>query len=268
MIFGDIIADTSHGVSVVVPATAVHFDGGTYVDTLGLLTGVSSSASAAGSVWVKVASNADFGTQTFLIEVDGNGANSPVQIVWQGNSGDPLVAIDVRASTTASAEKFFFIANASQWPAAGNWINMLWSVKTDLAAGNKVCNLYFNDAAISGSTVDTSASFTIDWAGADATTFSIFSHNGGNNFLGDMAHFWFAPGQYLDFSVEANRRKFISALGKPVDLGADGSTPTGVAPAIFFTGNAAAFVANKGTGGAATTWWNGTPLTDAATSPA
>lgn len=38
---------------------------------------------------------------------------------------------------------------------------------------------------------------------------------------------------FLDITVEANRRKFIDALGKPVDLGADGSLPTGTQPEIF-----------------------------------
>lgn len=38
---------------------------------------------------------------------------------------------------------------------------------------------------------------------------------------------------FLDITVEANRRKFIDALGKPVGLGADGSLPTGVQPEIF-----------------------------------
>lgn len=49
---------------------------------------------------------------------------------------------------------------------------------------------------------------------------------------GGIAEVYFAPNQYLDFSVQANREKFILA-GKPVDLGDDGSTPTGVAPLIY-----------------------------------
>ena len=83
-------------------------------------------------------------------------------------------------------------------------------------------------------------------------------------FTGDIADVYIAPGQFIDFSVEANRRKFISADGKPVDLGSNCSTPTGTAPAVCFSGNASSFGTNKGTGGAFTL--TGT-LTDAVTSP-
>ncbi|MAE42191.1 hypothetical protein CMO93_00335 [Candidatus Woesearchaeota archaeon] len=40
--------------------------------------------------------------------------------------------------------------------------------------------------------------------------------------------------EYLDISVAANREKFRSSDGKPVDLGSDGSIPTGNQPIAFF----------------------------------
>lgn len=55
---------------------------------------------------------------------------------------------------------------------------------------------------------------------------------------------------FLDITVEANRRKFIDAEGKPVGLGANGSLPTGTQPEIFADdGNIGN---NLGSGGAAT----------------
>ncbi|WP_192246072.1 hypothetical protein [Mesorhizobium silamurunense] len=81
---------------------------------------------------------------------------------------------------------------------------------------------------------------------------------------GDFADIWFAPGQFIDFSVEANRRKFVDASGKPVYLGANGEMPTGTAPAVFFSGDATGFATNKGTGGAFTLTGS---LTNATTSP-
>jgi len=65
-------------------------------------------------------------------------------------------------------------------------------------------------------------------------------------------------------SIEANRRKFIDAIGKPVFLGSDGSLPTGVAPAMFFSGDSTAFATNRGTGGPFTLTGS---LTNASTSP-
>lgn len=58
-------------------------------------------------------------------------------------------------------------------------------------------------------------------------------------------------------------RKFISG-GKPVSLGADGSTPFSVQPALYFKGNAAAFVTNLGSAGAFTLEGS---ITTTATSP-
>jgi hypothetical protein len=65
----------------------------------------------------------------------------------------------------------------------------------------------------------------------------------------DMADLWYAPGVYIDFSVEMNRRKFISAAGKPVDLGSSGQRPTGSAPLVLLSGATEGWHINKGTGG-------------------
>ena len=73
----------------------------------------------------------------------------------------------------------------------------------------------------------------------------------GSKFSGDLADLWWGPGQYLDLSVAANLAKFRDAGGKPVNLGSDGSLPTGTAPLVFFTGDAAVWNAgtNSGSGG-------------------
>jgi hypothetical protein len=77
----------------------------------------------------------------------------------------------------------------------------------------------------------------------------------------DVAEFFFAPDQWLDLSVAANVAKFRdSATGKPVSLGADGSLPTGTAPAVYLKNPYSSFGTNSGTGGDFTV--NGT-LTEA-----
>jgi hypothetical protein len=64
-------------------------------------------------------------------------------------------------------------------------------------------------------------------------------------YLNNIAH--------LDLGIAANMLKFRSVAGKPVDLGADGSTPTGSAPRVFLhldvDETAANFAVNAGTGG-------------------
>ena len=68
-----------------------------------------------------------------------------------------------------------------------------------------------------------------------------------------MADTWIAPDQSIDFSVTANRRKFIDASGKPADLGANGQTPTGTPPPLFLrrapSADPSTFANNLGTGG-------------------
>lgn len=143
----------------------------------------------------------------------------------------------------------------------GAWHNLLIAAKMDEAAGQKTLAIYLDDVAYDAAIVDNNASFSIDF---DGVPLFFFTDTFGVAFTGDMADVYFAPGQFLDLTVEANRRKFIDANGKPVDLGADGSTPTGTAPAVFFSGDASGFATNKGTGGAFTLTGS---LTNASTSP-
>ena len=72
-------------------------------------------------------------------------------------------------------------------------------------------------------------------------------------FNGALAEVYFAPGQYLYFSIASNRRKFISRTGKPVHLGTTGMLPTGTAPLVYHhlddAEAVANFATNRGTGG-------------------
>ena len=74
----------------------------------------------------------------------------------------------------------------------------------------------------------------------------------GNNFVGNYGNIFWTT-EYIDFSVEANRRKFYSPLQLPVDCGSDGTTPTGTAPAIYMRNDINAYGTNAGTGGDFTT---------------
>lgn len=97
----------------------------------------------------------------------------------------------------------------------------------DVNAG--VEHQFVND--VSDESVTTRNNVTIDYT---LTNWFVGADVGANRkFDGALAELYFAPGQYLDFSAEANRRKFITATGVPADLGADGSTPTGSAPIVY-----------------------------------
>jgi hypothetical protein len=113
-------------------------------------------------------------------------------------------------------------------PSTSAWQCCLFSWDQSAA----VCHLYIGDTNhIGGSTLtNTNVSYS---------TITRLQVGGEAAFPGQrinsgVAEFSWAPGQsIIDFSVEANRRKFIGADGKPVNPGSTGSTPTGTAPKIY-----------------------------------
>lgn len=114
-----------------------------------------------------------------------------------------------------------------------------------------ISHIYIDD--VSDQSVNTRTNDTIDYT---ATDWDLGAQAGAHGFKldGALAELYFAPGQYLDFSVEANRRKFRAGDGRPVDLGQTGMGPTGVRPLIYFSNrngqDVAEFAtANKGSGG-------------------
>jgi hypothetical protein len=154
------------------------------------------------------------------------------------------------------------------------WSHVLLSVSTNHPSGSRIFQLWVNDVDMFMADhlwppEDDSPAFFMKWHGKPfvingAATIGSTTTNSGPYAKFDVAEAWFAPGQFVDFSVVANRRKFRTVGGTAVGLGPDGSTPTGIAPAVYFSGDATAFPVNKGTGGAFTK--SGT-ITDAPTSP-
>ena len=72
--------------------------------------------------------------------------------------------------------------------------------------------------------------------------------------------------EYLDLSVEANRRKFINADGTPPPLGVDGRLPTFTQPLLYMSGDATVWNAGTNKGSAANLTTTGT-FTDSTYEP-
>ncbi len=153
--------------------------------------------------------------------------------------------------------KFAFADTTAGFVTLNIWHNLLFNV--DCSSDPPILNAYLDDAPIS---------FADFLSGGLPFNLDTFNNNGfvmPDPFFGniippiqDMADFWISTTAPLDFTVEANRRKFISATGKPVD-------PSGFPAAAFlFSGDATTFPVNQGTGGPFTL--TGT-LTNAPTSP-
>jgi hypothetical protein len=134
----------------------------------------------------------------------------------------------------------------------------------DMGAANRR-QIYIDDAVPSLTVNNTGANAAIGYA-TSLTNVIVGAQSaaGASKLDGDLSEVYINHAASLDLSIEANRRKFISATLKPVNLGATGSLPTGTAPIMFFSGATASWETNKGSGGGFTE--NGA-LTTASTSP-
>ncbi len=242
-------------------AEAVHFDGATYI-SMSTFTGVSSSSAGAMSVWINTDSISGDGDNMIVSDFDQSRF-----VVDYGFGSSPANSYRGFGANGASSSGW---GTSASTVTLSTWVNVLYSWDfTATSSVAAVATVYLNDVAQPLVDFGINASpFTIrydtipGWAiGASFITSGSITQE---FFTGDMYDFWFAPGQFIDFSITANRRLFIDALGSPVDLGSNGQTPTGTAPAIFFHGGAGTFGTNQGTAGTAAT--SGT-LTNATAPP-
>ena len=149
------------------------------------------------------------------------------------------------------------LVTTDTYVASGGWVHFLASCNLN----TPVAHLYVNDAdAEAGGATESDGNMD----NADSNHGIGGSVSGGNKIDADIADFYINFGEYLDLTSTANRRKFIDGDGKPVDLGSDGSEPTGTAPKIFLSGDTATWHTNKGGGGGFT---ESGALTDGASSP-
>lgn len=179
-------------------------------------------------------------------------------------SGTPngIIDYDMTSGDETSTTESYSVYNFGTPSTDSIWVNFLMSV--DLSGSNPVRHYYVNGVqpaslplpgtlSLQGTgTRSWNIDFTTpsDWTiGGAVYQYDDVDYYGQPAFLGEMAEFWFAPGQYIDFSVQANREKFRLANGLAAELGSDGSTPTGTPPAIYFSGNRNDFGVNRGTGG-------------------
>lgn len=107
-----------------------------------------------------------------------------------------------------------------------DWYHIIISVDlTDTAKRH----IYINDGAETLN-VTTYVDDLIDFTG---TSYLLANLNSNNGCACRLSEFYLNVGEYIDLSVEANRRKFRTADGKPVDLGKFGELPTGSRPEVY-----------------------------------
>ena len=156
----------------------------------------------------------------------------------------------VNIITGGTASKYTTAVNTG-W----NHILMSWQANSLL--------VYVNDADDEGTSLENTGDIDLT-----KTNWACMAQTDANNKVNADVFDYFFDDNFIDISSVSNRRKFIGAAGKPVDLGANGELPLGASPLVFLhidDGEAANnFKDNAGTGGGMTL--NGA-LTTAATSP-
>ena len=222
-----------------VTVKAVHFDGvNDYLSRGAQLTGAVDSKTGTMSVWLK--RDADGAANTlWSLRVVAAGEASLIQV-----GPDDLLLILLRNTANAN---ILIVKTLSTILVADGWTHVLasWDQATSTV-------LIFIDDVDDTAVPSTNLDQEVDYTRADAGIghdWSAAGNPGTNKMNGDLAEFWFEDGVFLDLTIDANRRKFISAAGKPVDLGVDGALPTGTSPLIFLSGATVDWHTNKGTGG-------------------
>lgn len=226
-------------------APAVHFDTSTHLSIASI--SCLSNTNFSWSMWIKRP-----GAQVYTFFGDASGAGTPSS-PWS-------------SGTTLSTELYGegggegpFTVTMPDPLVQDEWHHVLWSISTNGTEGNKVAKCFLDDVEVTLVVdQDTGGPFNIQCNGFD---FRINGASAGSRTAFDVADLWIAPGITLlsgGTIPEANRRKFISDTGKPVDPSNFPAAP------MIFSGDATSFGTNQGTGGAFTTTG---ALTNASTSP-
>lgn len=144
------------------------------------------------------------------------------------------------ATTTATARSTNGFKNTT-------WHHFLFSFDTSGTPGFGY--LYVDGNAETAGATWASAT-TTDYDNAQPCRIGI-RRSGVLPWIGLMSEVWFNT-EYLDITVQANREKFRSSSGHPVNLGSNGSTPTGNQPLLYFHKQVPNWHDNSGSAGAFT----------------
>jgi len=148
----------------------------------------------------------------FQLQTSGLGGNFDATLRLFGESSDTTQILSTSDAMTLSS---------------GAWINILISL--DMSDTGK--RWVYKDGVAQSPTWGTYTNATYPWAACDRQALgdSSFADTPFNGKIG----FLYFSNVYTDFSDESNRLKFFDAFGYPVDLGSDGSNPSGTAPLMY-----------------------------------
>ena len=176
---------------------------------------------------------ADGGDMTMIMSIKHDAISSTQTFYYGGNVGSSqhVMALDA----TNNPDRRFEITRLNQTALVGtaqnasslfdrsiieSWMSLAIIIKA--AGGHEV---WQNGVEI---TTNATLAGTIDWTGT--AWFGDWSAGFNSALWAEVSHLWISS-EYVDISADYN--KFFDANNKPIDLGSDGSTPTGTQPAHF-----------------------------------
>ena len=216
----------------------------TPTDYLEIGTHISSSASKMlFSCWIRAEVMDD---TAFSIYKEDSSLAPNFGCTWVGGGFD---RISFSASNSGEGT-YSFASSDDDLPPNIYWRHILASADYSVASGSRSSHLYIDgvDVNVVGSDSGTVAinAFSIKDILKDAASETIA-----------ISEFYLTD-EYLDLSIAANRKKFITGNHKQQQLGSDGSTPTGTQPLIYLKDPAATAGVNSGSGANFTV--NGSPV--------
>ena len=194
----------------------------------GVPTGLSDGPSGTISCWVKFDAGSD-GSDMFIL------TNATSHFRFFRNSANKFQVQAHNASNTA----IWVATSTNAFTVSSGLMHIMLS--WNLVGGSPSTHLYVNGSSQSWTHSTNPTAGTIDYADTNMGV-GLSSQF----YKGDLGQFYFNP-NYTDLSVQANREKFYNSGA--VDMGADGSTPTGSQPIIFLNNPYDTFQNNLGSGG-------------------
>ena len=182
-------------------------------------------------MFVRIAANSDsdalmgFSEQSSSVPKLGAGVGK-----WDNSAGGNLIGVDLKQTNGAIAFREDAGKNFSEHDIAhSQWFPYCASHDRS----NTRSQLYCNDVdMLDGVTPQTGYDNDLDLEGFLAVIGMNVLKTTSVKATFDVSHIWISR-QSVDFSDSAVRAKFYDSNMKPVDLGVDGSTPTGVQPDHF-----------------------------------
>jgi hypothetical protein len=198
------------------------------------------------------AANSKLFTMSCWFKLNQSTQNATDRILLQYSSVNLMKVEDGTASGSSAANDIYFLTldsgfgnavrfvTASTFTASSTWHHLYISFDTSDSAKRFV----YVDGVLDSTTWLAYNNVAILWAGGGDTGLGATAA-GVSKCAFSFAEVWIGYGQYLG----ASPTSFRSAGGKPVNLGTDGSTPTGTAPLLYLKNAFGTFQNNLGTGG-------------------